>query len=138
MAEGLGHHGGGILGLYGLLKEHGEAIEFDLLECGMRLDDLGSEALTWRDLLVLVRRWQTNPTTALAESVHGVRWTITDQLLALVHDLLNQGNWQRAGKKTAPRPKPLPRPWETKATSLGRDPIPISEFNDWWDSPAKK
>lgn len=46
-------------------------------------------------------------------------------------------NWQRAGRKTAPKPKPIPRPWEKpKTTTLGKEPIPISQFNDWWDSKA--
>lgn len=99
MAAGLGPHSGGILGLYRLLGEHGEAIEFDLLERHYRLDDLGTEALSWRDLFVLVRRWEKQPGTATAEAVHGERWSVTDQLLAHVFDLLNLANWQRAGKK---------------------------------------
>jgi len=79
------------------------------------------------------------PTSALAEAMHGPRWSITDQLLALIYDVLNIGNWQRAGKRSAPKPKPLLRPWQkAKSTSLGSDPIPISEFADWWDSKAKK
>jgi len=139
VAGGLGHRRGGILGLYGLLTEHGEAIEYDLLERGMRLDDLGTEALSWRDLLVLVRRWQVMPSTATSEAVHGTRWSVTDQLLALIFDVLNQANWQRQKKRTAPKPKPLPRPWDAaKSTSIGSDPIPISQFDEWWDSPARK
>ena len=56
-------------------------------------------------------------------------------LLAHVGDLLAVGNWQRAGNKNAPRPKPIQRPGvETGARSFGSDPIPISEFNDWWES----
>jgi hypothetical protein len=36
-------------------------------------------------------------------------WSVTDQLLALIADLLAAANWQRGGGKGT-RPKPLPRP----------------------------
>lgn len=98
------------------------------------MDDLGV-SLSWRDLWVLVMRWQRTPGTALCEAVHGERWSVEGQLLAHVIDLLEVGNWQRMGKKSAPKPKKFPRPWEkSKAQRIGRDPIPWSEFDDWWDS----
>ncbi|WP_150129227.1 hypothetical protein [Microcella alkaliphila] len=79
------------------------------------------------------------PETALAHAVYGERWSITDQLLALIFDVLQLGNWQRARKRTAPKPKPLVRPWQRKkTTSLGRDAIPISQFDDWWESKKRK
>ena len=137
MAEGFRHQRGGILGLYRLLEEHGEAVEYDLLTNHYRLDDLGTPALSWRDLWVLVRRWQKDPHTALCEALHGVRWDVTAQLLAVVADTLAAGNWQRAGKKTAPKPKPIERPWtKTKTQALGSAPIPINEFDDWWEANA--
>jgi len=37
-------------------------------------------------------------------------WTVEAHLLALVHDAVAAGNWQRAGKSSAPKPKPIPRP----------------------------
>lgn len=64
---------------------------------------------------------------------------MTDQLLAALVDLLQVGNWQRAGRKHAPKPKRLPRPWEkSKGKQLGSAPIPVSKFNDWWDSKRKR
>lgn len=70
--------------------------------------------------------------------MHGLRWDISAQLLAMVADSIAQGNWQRAGKKSAPRPKPIPRPWEKKRTQqLGRDAIPVADFSGWWDAQAK-
>lgn len=94
---------------------------------------------SWRDLLVMVRRFQAVPTTATSRAIHGEHWTTTDQLLAAVADLLQVGNWQRQNKRSAPRPKPLQRPWEkSKARSFGSGAIPISAFNDWWDSKRKK
>lgn len=139
MAEGLRSHSGGILGLHRFLEEHGEAVEFDLLTHGYSYDDRGTEALSWRALWVLVRRWQQRPDTATSESVHGVRWGVTDQLLAVIADDLAVANWQRAGKKNAAKPKPIQRPWEkSKSRALGKDPIPVSQFDGWWETQSKK
>lgn len=60
---------------------------------------------------------------------------VTAQLLALIGDMLAEANWQRAGRKTAPHPKPIKRPGVDDGTqSFGKEPIPISKFNDWWES----
>lgn len=65
-------------------------------------------------------------------------WTIEEQLLAITVDTLAHANWQRLQKPQAPKPKRLPRPWEqTKARQLGRDAIPIAQFDDWWESKAR-
>lgn len=37
-------------------------------------------------------------------------WGPAEVMLAAVVDLLAAGNWQRGGNKSAPRPKPWPRP----------------------------
>lgn len=113
-------------------------MQFDLLLRGLSLEHLGTEALTWYDLLVFVEHIQTDPSSALSRHFHGERWSIEVQLLANIQDTLAMANWQRGGKKSAPKPKRTPRPWEKpKATTIGKDAIPISEFNDWWDSQAK-
>lgn len=104
----------------------------------MTLDDLGTEAFTWYDLAVFVKHVQADPHSALAREVHGDIWTVESQLLATIADTLAISNWQRAGRKSAPKPKPIPRPWEkSRKKSLGRDAIPISDFNRWWDSKSK-
>lgn len=38
-------------------------------------------------------------------------------------------------KKKPKQPKPYPRPWikDTDKYSIGRDPIPIKDFDSWWD-----
>lgn len=106
---------------------------------GRSLDDLGV-TLSWRDLLVLTRKWEATPGFALCESVHGVEyWPTTDQLLAEIADALNAANWQRAGKSSAPKPKRIPRPWEkAKSRRLGSDPIPLSKFHDWWEGVGRR
>lgn len=110
MAGGVEDQPGGIFGLCRLLGEHGEAVEYDLLIAGYRLDWLGSDRLDWRDLLVFVKH--SPRTSALARTLLGeaAGWGVEAHLLATAVDALAAGNWQRSGKKGAPRPKPVPRP----------------------------
>lgn len=139
MAGGFGYRTGGILGLYDFLEKHREAIDYDLLVRGFHSEDLGTARLSWYDLHVLIKRWLKTADTATSDAVNGQVWSIDAQIMAMAVDVLQIANWQRAGKKTAPRPKPLPRPWlKPKGQQLGRDPIPISQFNDWWSSQARK
>lgn len=139
MAEGLAGNAGGIFGLLDLVDEHQEAIEFELLVIGRQLDELGTPALSWRDLYVLVRRWQRTPGNAFAAALHGQEqpsWT--EQVLAVIVDLLNGIAFiLKRGK--GQRPKRLQRWWERKKQQrLGSSPIPISKFDAWWDAAGKK
>jgi hypothetical protein len=74
---------------------------------GLRLRFLGTSELTWRDLLVFVRNSKD-----LRECLAGPdsMWGLQEQLSALIADLLNVANWQRAGDENAKRPEPIPRP----------------------------
>lgn len=79
---------------------------------------------------------QQDHLSQLGQEIHGKIWSVEAQILAEAVDALNLANWQRGGRRSAPKPKPLPRPWlKPKGRSLGSDPIPISAFNDWWDKP---
>lgn len=87
----------------------------------------------------MIRRFQQTPASATCRAMHGERWELTDQLLATVVDVLQVANWQRQGKKNAPRPKRLKRPWEkNNSQNLGSEPIPMSKFASWWNSKRKK
>lgn len=106
---------------------------------GLSLEALGTPYLTWYDLLAFVRLVQAEPSSALAKELHGPAWSIEAQLMAMVADHLAFANWQRAGRKSAPKPKRIPRPWEKpKSTVLGKGAIPLSQFTDWWDSHKPK
>lgn len=136
MAEGQRRDPGGIRGLRELIAEHKEAVEFDLISHGLRLDWLGSELLSWRDLWVLIRwsprgsalDWATNPEAA--------EWGLPEHLLASVFDALQIANWQRGSAKRRDFPEPLPRPGVTpKGASFGKGAIPMDEMADFlgWD-----
>jgi hypothetical protein len=99
--------------------------------------------LSWRDLYVLVRGFQRDPTSATSTSLHGTHWSVTDQLLAGLYDLLQNANWllqkQLNPKKSVPRPKPLQRPWQkSKSQRLGSEPIAIAAFDAWWDQAGEE
>lgn len=127
---------GGILGLCWLLDQHEEAIEYDLITLGLRLDDLGTPALSWRDLYVITRHLPRTSALRRALADGEEPWQITDYLLALAVDALHGGNWQRAGKASAPKPKSIPRPGEQPTGSqYGSAPIPVAQFDSWWDNP---
>lgn len=141
MAEGLDGEAGGIAGLLELVDEHQEAIEFELLLIGRHLDELGTPSLSWRDLYVLVRRWQKTPGNAFAASMHGSEvpsWS--EQVLALMVDLQQAIAWKLPRpKSSAGKPKRFARWWEKrKQQKFGRGPIPLSQFNDWWESASTK
>lgn len=81
---------------------------------GRSLDDLGTPGFSWLDLRAFALH--APHTSALARAVHGeaAAWGPTEHLLATVIDVLQIANWQRAGKKGGPRPKPIPRPGDRK------------------------
>lgn len=56
---------------------------------------------------MLIDALARTPGTRLHVKLAGDEWTLTDHLLALVHDELAVANWQRQGKKGAKRPEPL-------------------------------
>ncbi|MEU0675482.1 hypothetical protein ABZ330_21825 [Streptomyces sp. NPDC006172] len=120
--EALRHGAGGIAGLVGLLREHGEAVEADLREhYGVRLSDLfardasGRCLLTWRELGVLVRQLPGTARTRLALGDEDGLWGLAEQLQALQVDALRVANWQRANEGLKPHeqsrpPEPIERP----------------------------
>ncbi|WNO28729.1 tail assembly chaperone [Microbacterium phage FlameThrower] len=132
---------GGILGLHRDLLSKGparQALQYDLLVRGLSLEDLG-EAFTWYDLLAFSKHVQQETNSALARELHGPAWSVEGQLMAIVADHLAVANWQRAGRKSAPKPQRIPRPWEKpKTTVLGKGAIPLTAFADWWDSRKSK
>lgn len=112
---------GGIQGLCQLLREHGEAIEFDLITLGLRLDNLGSRALSWRDLGVVVRHLPVD--SALARSLRGSasQYSATDYLIVNAVNILQNMSWQLGNDPKAKKPEPVLLPGmvdETKPRTL--------------------
>lgn len=115
---------GGIVGLYRLIQEHGEAVEADLQHhYQVALTDLGRR-LSWRRLLVLIRHLP--PSSSVAVLTHGPQWATGDYLLAAAVDALHGANWQRSGGKGS-RPKPIPRPGDKSRAKTYGNAIPIED-----------
>ena len=77
----------------------------------------------------------------LAPITDAERWTRGDATASLLADLIDLVAVLRAEvavkgtEHRAKRPKPYPRPGrKPKGTRhLGKDPIPVAEFEDWWN-----
>jgi hypothetical protein len=133
MAGRLRGDGGGIFGLIDLLAEHGEAVEYDLIRAGLRLDDLGTERLSWRELKVVVRNTPANESALRrAQSPEDSPWTATTLLLAEAVDALRTLAWMKTkdGQKNRNRPQPIPRPGH-RPTIHGKGAVPIEEIESW-------
>ena len=156
MDRSLGRGGcraGGIAYLAGLIAEHGAALEYDLVTlAGRTLDDVGG-ALSWRALLHFVEG--LGPSSRLAREMEPTleaasMWLDGSMTAALVADLIDvvaAFRWEHAAanvpKGKRPRkPKPVDRPWAKGSGKgekrVGRDPIPIGEFDAWWDEKDKQ
>lgn len=122
---------GDLLGLLDLLDEYPEPVAYDLLALGLRLRDLGTDALTWRDLLAVAR--QAPPGSALVRAQNpDPEWGLAEHLLAAAVDSLNVANWQRSGQTARDYPKPVPRPGvEPDSKTYGSDPLPLDEMAEW-------
>ncbi len=70
--------------------------------------------MSWRRLGVLVHHLPADSATVRAVGGPQFEWSATDYLLAAAVDAIRAGNWQRSGKASAPKPKPLPRPGDRR------------------------
>lgn len=139
MGGGVRHERGGILAVLTLIDEHREPIEFDLISLGLRLRDCPSPGFNWRDLWVICRRLGRSSELYKAMNPDDdTSWSVTDYLLALVADNTAFRLWQAAGGKGR-KPKPIPRPGDTKKYS--GDSLPVSDMAEWlgegWGDPSE-
>lgn len=101
---------GGIRSLLIELREHGEAINYDLMSRGWTRADIGRK-LTWRDLHHFLKWMPPDGSSAYYRSRKPRSWWVTPemQLLAGVVYALEGANWQRGGcQGTAPKPIKFP------------------------------
>jgi hypothetical protein len=121
---------GGIAGLLSQPRETWDALEADLLSTGLTLDDYPK-----RLSLGAIRsfmHWADPDTSAVARLLRGPEagWRHIEELLATILEVLMEANWQRAGKKNAPHPKPITRPGKEPegVQHFGKEPMSINEF----------
>lgn len=98
---------------------------------GLRLEWLGTPALSWIDLAAVVQHRPLD--SALSRSMYGedALWGLPEQLLAMVADRLGQLLWQNGGGKGR-KPELIPRPGNRPRRSdvAGRklETLTIEEF----------
>ena len=128
-----------------MILEHTGELEYDLMTLtSFTLDDLG-ERLTYRALFSFINNLPKSSALWKATHPHDIDYAlwesqeIVPQLLARLSDQISQLAWMYSSAHTTkkqPKPKQLTRPGveSAKEEVYGKDPIPISQFNDWWDS----
>lgn len=142
MGRRVGHLHGGIEGLCRLVDEHGEALEYDLItRAGMTLDDVPGR-MPWTALRSFVKHLDTSSALSKKVSPNTAGWQGADRVPMILADLIDAVNlfrWEfecanTPKKRRRPRqPEPYPRPGvKKKDKKIGKDPIPIREFDDWW------
>ncbi len=112
MAQQLEDHPGGIRSLSLLLKEHGGAINSDLLDRGWRRRDIGHH-LSWGDFKDFIEGLPPTGDSALYRARNPQSWWVTPDIrfLAMAIHVLQLANWQRGGgKKAGAAPQPLKLP----------------------------
>lgn len=134
MAGGFGRDRGGIFGLCDLVEGHAEAVEYDLIRHGLRLRDLGSKRLTWRDLFVILTQQRMKDSAmAFAVAPNDAPWDdISAHLLAEIVDVQHMLLWAKTkdGQKGRHRPQPVPRPGR-RPERFGSKPLPLDEMKAW-------
>lgn len=111
-----GQHGG-IWGLFELVIEYREAIQYDLLMLGVKIRHLGTGRFGWDDFALFVKFMPAS--SQLFQAVRGPQWSPELHMLANILDALMSANWQRGGNK-GPRPKPVKRPGSGGSERLGK------------------
>lgn len=129
MARILRAEAGGIRGLRELIRRHGHALEADLPATypGVRLKQLYTGELTWRELASLVQGLPPNSRLRTALNEGRAEPTAEAFLLADIFDMLQNLDWHlvasNVDKKTnLPKtPKPYPRWWLKTPASAKTD-----------------
>jgi hypothetical protein len=131
--EALGHHPGGIASLDILIEAHPLAIESDLIDRGLRLRQLGTNKLTWRDLHAIVA--YLDERSALGRAIQGdaAPWQLPEMLLAAAVDRLTWLAWAKTkdGQKGRNVPKPIPRPGVEGPERIGNQPVSLDDINEF-------
>lgn len=143
MAKGERYRLGGIAALVSIAEgEHRRAIEYDLItRAGLTLHDIPAR-LSWNAFLSFVTHLSPDSAYFTALNPDDSAWATRMKTNAILADVFDAIEWfsysfriSKAKRGSRPKkPKPYPRPGQkTEDTRIGKDPIPISKFDEWWD-----
>ena len=111
--------------------EHREAIEYDLLvRTGHELSDIGN-TLSWSAFDSFLKKLDMDIHSALFRELNPdiAIWADTAKTNAILADIFDI--FVAVHTKKGTKPAEYPRPGNKQ--TIGKDPVPISKFWDWWD-----
>ena len=124
---------GGILSLVRILDEHDRALEYDLMtRTGRKLNEylrMGAAGIVALISFISYLPKDAALSMELDPKDEFGEWNTQRKTNAILADLFDV--FVAAHSKKGTRPKPYPRPKQKQ--SIGKDPIPLSEFWDWWN-----
>lgn len=114
---------GGIRSLLVELRQHGEAINHDLISRGWTRGDIGGR-LGWRDLLQFLKWMPPVAESAYFRSRRPNSWWVTPQVQVLAGILYaaEGANWQRGGGQGKP-PKPMKFPEDKNEIVMDKEEL---------------
>jgi hypothetical protein len=105
------HHGGGILALFNILKEHWGAVERDLQSCGYTINDVITDRMPLSGFVHFV---VYAPVGTAVFHMLNEGWTADTHQLTTLIDVANALFWSKTedARQKFPqhKPEPLPRP----------------------------
>lgn len=114
------------------LDLYAEPVAYDLMCHGLRLRWVGTDELSWADLLIFIRQSPRDSALYRAMNPDDHQWGLAELLIAEVADGVAVSNWLAGSGKRRDYPKPIPRPGvEPESTTYGKGAIPIDDMAEW-------
>lgn len=111
-----------MIGLSKLLKEHGAAINADLMTRGFTRADIGVR-LSWADFKDFFQHLPPTGASAYYRAIKPRSWWVTPEYVATkeLTYAVELGNWQRGGGKKGSQPKPPVIPTDAEVQSISAE-----------------
>lgn len=100
------------LGLDDLARKHGQAIEADLMQVGLRVRYVGESWFSWADFVAFIRWLPRDSAFMRSKNPEFEGWGVAEYQLADMVDSLGWLVWAKTkdGSRGRNKPKPYPRP----------------------------
>ena len=122
-----------MIGLARMIERHDRALEYDLItRTGRTLNELMNMGAAGRVALISFIQYLP-PDATLRREIdprdETAEWYTTMKTNVILADIFDI--FVAAHTKDGNKPAEYPRPGQKQ--TIGKDPVPISEFWDWWD-----
>lgn len=135
---------GGIISLAAFADEHHKALEYDLMQCGFELKDVG-HSITWGALHSFIQNLGLDSAMGreLNPDLHQWSSTLnTNRILADIFDMLAQINANLVAigsHKPSKKPKAYPRPGaKNNGDKYGSKAVPVDEMRKMFADKRKR